>query len=586
MKTNQLLDLAKSTDALLKKKPAVGPQNDDELWDWIKENLQIEVPRVSVCPDHQSPFQFLADIYFERVTAAIAIANRGGSKTMISAIIHLLNSLFKPGCESAQLGAEEQQARRAYINLQQLLRTHGNVETHHDHPDLEKSIERVTEFKNHSKLEILIATPQGVNGPHPMKLATDEAELIPEDIFQESRNMSMSKEGIIAQDWITSTRKYAHGLMQKLLDENIEAERAGADPPYAVYTWCVFESAAQVPNCQVAHPDCENPCPCDRVVKGAWEDGSPRRFTDVCKGRLARSRGFMDFHDVHKTFRSTNQEVYEAQQLCDKPETSGLVFPLFSKERHGVKWWEPDPDNGPIYMSVDFGSTNPSAVNWYQVLLYDTPAYGQFQQKNESPNKILPAGTVVCFDELYIAEVGNVELAEKVVEREALWKKKYPGFRVTTRFADPQNRAGRLDWARHTPKLPTSFFITRDIKEQIKVCREFFRENRVMIDTTRCEMFCEEAGYYHYPKKQSHRQYDPEIPVDDFNHVMSNFRYCMTHLHVLETKNKKGLRNPALPAAGGKTHTTTRVTGSSGNRYMPREESIAALHPLAGRRLI
>src|SRR6187551_2372617 len=99
----QLVDLAKSTDALAKIAPKLGPLDDEELWHWIKDYLGIEVPRKKICPDHQAPFSFLADVYFERVTSAIAIANRGGSKTMISAIIHLLNSLFKPGCESAQV---------------------------------------------------------------------------------------------------------------------------------------------------------------------------------------------------------------------------------------------------------------------------------------------------------------------------------------------------------------------------------------------------------------------------------------------------------------------------------------------------
>lgn len=571
------MELAKTTEALLKKPQNRGPQTDDELWDWINDNCGIKVPRVAVCPDHQAPFQFLADVYFERVTAAIAIANRGGSKTMISAIIHLLNSLFKPGCESAQLGAEEQQARRAYINLQQLLKTHGRVETHHDHPEITRSIERITEFKNDSKLEILIATPQGVNGPHPMKLATDEAELIPDDIFQESRNMSMSKDGIKAQDWITSTRKYAHGMMQKLLDENLEAERAGADPPYAVYVWCIFESAAEVDNCMEANPGIENGCGCDRVVKGAHDDGSPRRFNEICKGRLARSRGFSNIHDVHKTFRSTNQEVYSAQQLCDKPETTGLVFHLFERSVNCIKWWEPKPEYGDIYMSVDWGTNSPSAVNWYQVLNFDVQAHSYYQQKNESPDLLLKAGTRVCFDELYLADIGNIELLEKVIERENMWKKQYKGWKVKLRFADVGGAGARKDWARFGH--PTSFFATRDIKEQIKVCRELFRERKIYVDATRCEMFCEEAEYYRYPKRGAHKQYDPEIPVDDFNHVMSNFRYAMMNLYTLDGKKGKGGKR--MPAAGGGVYAS--VAAASAPRYAQGSTEIKDLHPLANR---
>lgn len=588
------MDLAKATDALLKKPAIAGPQTDDELHAWIKDNLGLSVPRVSVCPDHQAPFDFLADVYFERVTSAIAVANRGGSKTMISAILHLLNSLFKPGCESAQVGAVEQQAQRAYTNLKLLLKRHGKVENYEDHPELQRSVQRETSFKNGSILEILIGTPQGVNGPHPQKVGTDEAELMDMEVFQESRNMSQSKlteDGsqviIKAQDWITSTRKRAHGMMQKLLDENIEAERAGADPPYTVYTWCVFESAAPVPNCQVANPGSDSPCSCDRVVKGAWDDGSPRRFSDICKGRLAKSKGFLSLHDIHKTFRSTNQETYEAQQLCSKPETAGLVFPLFDRSRHGIKWWDPDPDLGPIFQGADFGSNNPAAVNWYQVLEYDTYAYGFYQQQNEDPSVLLTAGTRIAFDEIYIADIGNMELAERIIARENIWKKKHPHFRVARRFVDPQNLGARKDWARHNPPLLSSWFGTRDIKEQVKVCRELFRENKIRVDVVRCEMFCEEAEAYRYPKKRSDRMDDPEIPVDDFNHVMSNFRYAMINLHVLDGKKLKG--KTTRPATGREQHLTAGVQGkvrSGPSRYLPSsggQKKIRDLHPLAGR---
>jgi hypothetical protein len=585
LKNEQLLDLAKSTTALLKKPVAKGPKTDDELHAWIKDNLGLDIPRVAVCPDHQSPFEFLADLYFERTTSAIAIANRGGAKTMISAIVHLLNSLFKPGCESASVGAVEQQSQRAYGNLKTLLKRHGKVDVFSDHPDVERTVQRETLFKNGSVIEVIIGTPAGVNGPHPQKVHTDERELMDDEVFQESRNMSQSKGEILAQDWITSTRKYAHGAMQKLLDENIEAERAGADPPYDLYTWCVFEAAAPVPNCQVANPGCENPCPCDRVVKGSWEDGSPRRFTDVCQGRLARARGFLSLHDIHNTFRKTNQEVYEAQQLCTKPETSGLVLPQFSRQRHGVKWFDPDPANGPIFQGIDWGGTNPFAVCWYQVLIHDTPAYGFYQMKDESPALILSSGTRVCFDEIYKTEISNTDLADMVVEREEMWRRKYPYFRVAQRFADPQGKAARIQWANHNPPLGTTWFTSRDVKEQVKAVRDLVRNVEFRVDVVRCEMFCEEAEQWHYPKRRSGMLDDPEIPVDDFDHCMSTFRYTMIHLNVMEAKgrlNKGGSVATVLPQASEVGTRSPQKSGTS--RYLPRSTDMNA-HPLAARKI-
>jgi len=407
---------------------------------------------------------------------------------------------------------------------------------------------------------------------------------MPDDVFQESRNMSQSKGGILAQDWITSTRKGAHGPMQRLLDENAEAERVGADKPYEVYMWCVFESAANVPNCQIANPDlpAEQLCGCDRVVKGTWEDGSPRRFSDVCKGRLARSDGFLSIYDLHKTFRSTNQETYEAQQLCDKPETAGLVLPWFERQRHGVRWFDPDPANGAIYQSVDYGGTNPHAVNWYQVLDVDLMVHGYHQQRSEEPKERLKAGTRVCFDEVYISEVGNNKLADLVVERETYWRKIHPNFKITRRFADVQAKAARLDWMAHDPPLVTSFFTTRDVKEHVKLVRELVREVAIRVDVTRCENWCNEAEFWHYPKRRgAYRIDDPEIPVDDFDHCMSNFRYCMMNLHTIDRRGGSGgTTTPVMPKAG-----PPGGNRASAMKYLPRERKVAATHahPLAGR---
>jgi hypothetical protein len=35
-----------------------GPQNDDELHEWLKFELGIDVPRVAVCEDHRRPSTF------------------------------------------------------------------------------------------------------------------------------------------------------------------------------------------------------------------------------------------------------------------------------------------------------------------------------------------------------------------------------------------------------------------------------------------------------------------------------------------------------------------------------------------------
>src|SRR4051812_29899293 len=95
----ELQELLEAQEELEVRLSEDGPQNDDELHAWIKQELGIDIPRTSVCEGHDAPFTFIADLYFERTDAALLMANRGGSKTFLVALLHWLNSRFKPGCE-------------------------------------------------------------------------------------------------------------------------------------------------------------------------------------------------------------------------------------------------------------------------------------------------------------------------------------------------------------------------------------------------------------------------------------------------------------------------------------------------------
>lgn len=577
LRTEDIQNLVLSLQGLARHSKQQGPQTDDELHAWIKDNLRMDIPRVPVCPGHQTPFQFISDIYFERVGAAIAMANRGGSKTMSAAIIHLLNSLFKPTCESISVGAIEAQAYRAYDNLTKLIKWHGKVDVAKDNPEIQVSIQKETVFKNGSKVFVVPGTVSAVNGPHPQKVHLDEVELMEPDVFAEAKFMSQGKKieidgemrEIKSQDFLTSTRKRAHGMMQAILDDIQAAKNSGFKPPYELYIWCYREIAQNQPNCRMAYPELpeSKKCICDTIVKGTWDDGSPRKFSDVCNGALARSQGFLGLDDIHKNFQESSQDAWEAQQECSKPEVGGLVFPTFTRERVGIKWYEPDPELGPIYMGIDFGGTNPHAASWYQVLRYDVDVYAFDQQADEKPKKRLKEGTRVCFDEVYIANISNVEFANLVKAKESLWVRKYKNFSVKARFADPAAKAARLEWAING--LPTQYFVTREIPEQVKTVNEMLKEDLFAIDLSRVEMLPEEMEAYSYPNKRLGVVNDPEKPIDDFNHQISALRYCMQHLKLLEALDK-GEKKAVLPRAGNQSHKTTNFSKSSAPRYLPR----------------
>jgi hypothetical protein len=558
MSDEELHELLSQHEELERRLDTEGPQTPDELHAWLVAEMGLDIPRTSVCEDHDAPFDFLSDLYFEEADAALLMANRGGSKTFLVAVLHWLNSKFKPGCESCTFGATEAQSLRAYAHLKGWIYDKDGNLRH----ELKNSLMRETNFKNGSKVEILPGTPAAVNGPHPQKAHADEIELMDDGTWQESRNLTVSKkteDGLLIkpQDIATSTRKGPNGRMQQLIDEIGAAVEAGYKPPRKLYKWCIKETAAPVKNCQIANPKLPEAlkCPCHTIRKGVWSDGSPRLLKDICGGDFSRSGGWQPFGDVSKQFTENDPETFEIQQLCQKPEMTWHYVPSFSEERHAIRNFLPDPRNGPIFQSVDWGGTNPHAVNWYQLLRFEIEAQCWVQEEEEIVYKRLKEGTLVCFDEIYIAEIGNVKLGEMVKSRENFWRQQLKAagildrFEIFERYADPQGKAARTDWK--SIGLRTTWHTTREFEEHIKDVRVFFDDDRFAVAGDRCEMFIKEIKKWRRDPKTGKQ-------IDEFNHVMSNFRYMCANLKKVRKKALRIAEN--LPQSRTIPRASVRVT--------------------------
>lgn len=548
------------------------PRNDDELHRWCLEHLGIHIPRVAVCADHVAPFTFLADVYFERVLSALAMANRGGSKTFLAALALYLTAHFFAGTESASV-ASEQQTKRAYEHLKKIIRAVNDVQNEADADEIESSILRETKWVNKSAYEIIIATMSGTSGPHPQKVHTDEVEWIEPAVFQNSRNMSQSRGAVKAQDILTSTRYRGHGQMQALWDECDAAIKNGLEPPYERYQWCVYETAQNVPNCQVANPELpeEERCRCDKIAKGEWSEGVPRRFSDVCQGRLARSDGWIPLHDLHKTFRTTTRDVWEAQQECSKPSTEGLVIPEYDEVRHGIRGFLPDPANGPIFASVDFGGTNPHGVIFIQWLMRDVYARGFHQQANEEPNVLLQKGSRVMFDEIYIAEIAPSKLADLVFQKINFWRHQFPNFHIQRFFYDIQAKGARLEWATHVPPIFLVNFASKDVQLHITYIKDLIEDVKFWLNISKCPMLSQELNAWRYPEKTGMKAANvdnPDQPVKDFDHAVDAMRYGLANIRAMELKGSQQRTEEDGPATGS----SGGHGSSTGSRYMPQQQ--------------
>lgn len=483
------------------------PITDDELWWYIKEEIGDEVPRVAVCEDHDAPFDFMKDYYFERERAILVMSSRESGKTRGTAIINYIFAETKDNLEVCTFADIEAQSNKSYTYIKNFVYTKNDK----GEKVLKSSVSgdplrKETIFKNGSKLEVIIGSKSGVNSPHPQKVHADEIDLMDEEIFYESRSMSSSKtlsDGTVikAQDIATSTRKSNKGLVQKIINEVDSAKKHGLRPPWRVYRSCIYEIAQEVPNCRKAPKDqrearltelgkdpCEL-CECNKVAKGEMSEGVPRTLDLLCKGKLFRSRGWMRYDDIVGKFTQNSPQVWVAQLECRRPMADGLYLPTWSRERYCVRGYEPRPEYGLIWQGIDWGGAEASAVLWIQ-----GPLHQPLQVNNTiGTMTVIPQGSYVIFKEINEAAMGATRLADKVVRQEIQYKNRFGGgWRVKARFADMAGRQQREDWREHNPPLRTVWYIARDFDPTVECLQALVSDSLLYVDDQSCPGTCDD----------------------------------------------------------------------------------------------
>ena len=418
------------------------PQDDDELWHYIRKFFNISIPRVAVCSHHQSPFQFVADMFFQREFNSLGFASRDSGKTRNMSILHQLNSHFKVGCDSCSVGAIELQAKKCY----QYLTTYSGSRNGYFGNTVESSRIGDTIFKNGSKVSILPGTISAVNSPHPQVAVFDEVELTTWDVFQEFLNMAHSTKNIKAQNILISSRKFLTGTMQRIIDGG----------RFKVYQCCIFEVAE---NCK--NQTCSA---CEGIIHGKWQDGTDRTFASVCNGRMRRSEGFIKKEDVHNRFMTLDRGTWETQQECLAPERSGLVYSWFERGTDGLKL---DNYVG-IYEGVDWGAEDPSVCLWGQKV----------------------GDEFWILDELYQSNLGvgdfiSLILAKRLTEGY--------GDNIYNTFPDPSGKAARIDF--ENAGISTSIEFAKDVEYGIAVIKSLGEKGLIKI-SPKCVNLIRELGEY------------------------------------------------------------------------------------------
>lgn len=472
------------------------PRTRRSLKNYVKAFLGIGIPDKRICPEHNSPLDYLWHTYTadfpkgpnsQAATShakseisnlrseipplnadCIVWANRAGGKTELAAIATLLDCIFKPNCQVRILGGSGEQSSRMYEYLTAFLNR--GFEEFLAGPVLKAKCR----FTNGSAVEVLTQSPMSVRGQHIQKLRCDEVELFDEAVFAAAKFTTQSTANLIAAMEIISTMHRPYGLMQQAI-----ASAGLLGTP--VFKWCVFEVIEKCTGRTCSQ------CP-------LWSD---------CGGRAKRANGYLKIDDCITQMRRASRAGFEAEMLCKRPSLENIVFADFDPQIH-VKPIDYNP-NLPLYRTLYFGFVNPFVCLWIQV---DAE------------------GSVRVIDE-YIRSRATIDVhAAEMKTRTPVAEEQ-----VTATFCDPAGAgANDVTGTSVVRELRTLGIATRfrrsGIVEGIELIRRAIRSGdgrSTFVVSPKCPRLIEAMQCYHYPDQPT----PAELPQKDgiYDHPIDALRY-------------------------------------------------------------
>lgn len=187
----------------------------------------------------------------------------------------------------------------------------------------------------------------------------DEIELTDEIVFKESRGMLTAERGKMPLSVYISSRKFAFGNLQRILDAaEIESMRVGR-PSVKIHKWGILEATDKcLPdrsgnlNTTPLYVDEDNLIAIeegDYLIKNPKQQSSYKRFMghdncfkcgifSFCLGRLVNQKDdnpyLQPIETAKDNFLHDDVVFFKSQRLNRKPSQMGLVYPMFDETIH------------------------------------------------------------------------------------------------------------------------------------------------------------------------------------------------------------------------------------------------------------
>lgn len=332
--------------------------------DWVEFFLGLQIPLEITDPDStSSPLDAIWQIYkvFKEnsgdvTPGAILMSCREGMKTISVSLLEIL-LLLHFELDIAHAAAVESQSSVGikYIEsfmfrIEPLLKVRGWQNLTQN----KRTIQYKTPSKKTPYIKVLICTPKGMNSLHANVLFLDELDLADPAALKEAKNIVGYSKGIYGMTVYLSTRKYAFGNMNAALERAEEMQ-------YKVLNWNILDVTERCPTTRHL-PDepkqnryIAKNLPLVQLSKEQFDALPPTEtakyellkdvhagclkcpLLPVCKMRLstkpATATGgfYKPIQAVIQKFRENDPDTAEAQLMCWKPGSEGLVYPRFLK---------------------------------------------------------------------------------------------------------------------------------------------------------------------------------------------------------------------------------------------------------------
>jgi hypothetical protein len=287
--------------------------------------------------------------------------------------------------------------------------------------DSKNKIEFVTDKQEKPYINIVTLTMSGANGPHTQLLFVDEVDLCDPKAYQQAQLIPGTYQGQFPLKVRLSTRKFAFGMMEKEV-------QASASKDERVLIWNILDVTEYCPDsrCKPKEPWITRYIPLSLPLKQLTEkeyiELEESQKTDfvriecmagcgscpvlsICKMKLRNKKPedvknlWKPIGAVRNAIRGCDVDVAEAELLCHRPSSSGLIYKRFSSELNTISVQE-------AYLSFTSGvggNTNDFDMLRRQLIELDIPVYGgvDWAQSGESAFTIvaeLPNGEFWLLD--------------------------------------------------------------------------------------------------------------------------------------------------------------------------------------------